>query len=565
MRNVCDGGEAILEALRRLGVDYIISSPGSEWAPVWEALVRQKVSGAKGPRYIDCWHETLAVDMALGYTMVTGRPQAVLLHAGPGLLQGAAAIQAAHSEEIPLLVMSGEALSYGEDPRRDPGAQWYRALNLTGGPDRLVEPIVKWSNKVTSAATLHESVVRGGEMAERSPRGAVYLNVPVETMLEDWTPPAAPRRVPRPPKVQPHPDEIEQAARRLIASRNPMVVTDRGGRDPAAFAALVDLAELLGMPVAEGPSCTYANFPKDHPLHAGFDLAPLLAGTDLALVIDSSAPWYPPSNRPKHASVIAISDNPLKTQMVFQALEAELYLEGDVASSLRMLIDRVGAVGIEPQRVAERQQRWAIHHRQLEEKLRAAEAKAMEAQGIEVAALCAALRRAMPADAVYIDETTTHRPGLQRHLPCHAPQSYFHLHAGLGQGLGYGLGVKLAARKRMVVILIGDGAFLYNPVIQSLAAANENDLPVLIVVLNNGKYQAMKNSHLQFYADGAAVAEDLFHGVPIKGPAYELLGAPFSCAGFKAERPGEVEQALRAARAAVESGQTAIVNLVMAR
>ena len=77
-----DGGEAILEAFRNLGVDYIISSPGSEWAPVWDALARQKVNGTAGPTYINCWHETLAMDMALGYTRVTGKMQAVLLHAG---------------------------------------------------------------------------------------------------------------------------------------------------------------------------------------------------------------------------------------------------------------------------------------------------------------------------------------------------------------------------------------------------------------------------------------------------------------------------------------------------
>jgi acetolactate synthase-1/2/3 large subunit len=72
-----DGGEAILEAFRRLGIDYVISSPGSEWAPVWEAFARQKVDGLAGPTYIDCWHETLAVDMAIGYSRVTGRLQSV--------------------------------------------------------------------------------------------------------------------------------------------------------------------------------------------------------------------------------------------------------------------------------------------------------------------------------------------------------------------------------------------------------------------------------------------------------------------------------------------------------
>ena len=82
MKNYVDGGEAILEAFRKLKIDYILSSPGSEWSPVGEALVRQETGNREGPAYIDCWHETLAVNMATGYTLMTGRPQAVLVHAG---------------------------------------------------------------------------------------------------------------------------------------------------------------------------------------------------------------------------------------------------------------------------------------------------------------------------------------------------------------------------------------------------------------------------------------------------------------------------------------------------
>ena len=89
MKNYMDGGEAIMQGFRALGVDYIMSSPGSEWGSVWEALARQKVTNSPGPEYLSCWHETLAADMAIGYTMVTGKMQVVMLHAGVGLGEGA--------------------------------------------------------------------------------------------------------------------------------------------------------------------------------------------------------------------------------------------------------------------------------------------------------------------------------------------------------------------------------------------------------------------------------------------------------------------------------------------
>lgn len=62
MKNVQDGGEAIVQGFRSLGIDYIMASPGSEWSPVWEALADQQASNRPGPTFLSCAHETLAVD-----------------------------------------------------------------------------------------------------------------------------------------------------------------------------------------------------------------------------------------------------------------------------------------------------------------------------------------------------------------------------------------------------------------------------------------------------------------------------------------------------------------------
>src|SRR3954468_15726596 len=162
LKNTADGGEAILEALRSLKVDYVISSPGSEWPSFWEALARQKKDATPGPTYLDCGHETIAVSMATGYTRVTGRMQAVMLHAGAGLMQGCMAIAGARAMETPMLVMSGESQGYGEGAF-DPGPQWYRNLNVVGGPQRLLEPVVKLALQPPSVEMLYPSVVRAGE------------------------------------------------------------------------------------------------------------------------------------------------------------------------------------------------------------------------------------------------------------------------------------------------------------------------------------------------------------------------------------------------------------------
>ncbi|HEX7967210.1 MAG TPA: thiamine pyrophosphate-binding protein, partial [Stellaceae bacterium] len=318
MKNELDGGEAILEAFRNLHVDYVIASPGSEWPPMWEALARQKIAGLSGPAYMDCGHETLAVGVAAGYTQITGRMQAVLLHAGAGLLQGAMGLQGARAHEIPMLVMSGESLSYGELADFDPGNQWYRNLGVVGGPQRLIDSVVKWANQAPSPETLYQSVVRAGEMAKRVPGGPVYLNVPVETMIQGWTPPKRLRDTPEPPKTQALAQDVEKVAALIAQSKCPVIIAESAGRDPAAFQALVALAELMAIPVIEGRAAAYANFPKSHPLHLGTNLAALHQETDLALLVESRVPWYPPSNVPPGAKIVAVSENPLKDHMVYQ-------------------------------------------------------------------------------------------------------------------------------------------------------------------------------------------------------------------------------------------------------
>ncbi|MEE8333446.1 MAG: thiamine pyrophosphate-binding protein, partial [Alphaproteobacteria bacterium] len=337
MRNQPDGGEGILEAIRNLDVDYVMSSPGSEWGPVWEALTRQQVEGRDGPTYIHCWHETLAVDLAIGYTAVTGKMQVVILHAGAGLLQGAMGVHAAQLSDTPMVVMSGESLSYGDDPDFDPGRQWFTSLSIVGGPQRLFEPIVKWANQATSPATLYEQVVRAGEMAQRRPAGPTYLNVPIEVMLDDWTPPAKLRKAPPAPIQRPTDGDIERVADLLRGAKNPVITTESAGATLEGYNALLDLAELGSIPVVEGMVALCGNFPKEHPLHQGYGMPPALQEADLVLVVQNRVPWYPPSACPTDAKIVVIDNDPHKGHMVYQSLQADAYLEGDVAETLRLL------------------------------------------------------------------------------------------------------------------------------------------------------------------------------------------------------------------------------------
>jgi len=559
-KNIQDGGEAILEALRSLKVDYVISSPGSEWPSFWEALARQKQSGASGPIYLDCGHETIAVTLAAGYTQVTGRMQAVLLHAGAGLLQGSMAIYGARAMETPMLVMSGESLGYGE-AEFDPGPQWYRNLNVVGGPQRLVEPVVKLALQSASVATLYQIVVRAGELAQRTPRGPTYLCVSMESMLEAWAKPERIGTAP-PPKSQPAPADIARVTTLLAKAQHPFILAENAGSDQATFDALIELAELLAIPVLDAPGASVSNFPKSHELYLGLDATPYLEEMDFALLVENEAPWYPPSNAPKKASIVAVGTSPLKDTLVYQVTGAEHYLEGDVALTLRLLTEALRNLKPDPAAIAARRARYKAQHDQLQQRLEAAETKAQSESSITVPLIARLLREAVP-DAIYVDETIVHARLIREHMICDGPFDFYRAPSGLGQGLGYALGIKLALPNRTAVVTIGDGTFLYNPVIPALAFADEHKLPLFILVFNNAKYAAMQYYHDKFYPSGTAMTAKDYYGVDLKGVKYEQAAAMVDGYSRRVETPAELKSALGEALESIAAGKSAIINMIM--
>ena len=564
MRNYMDGGEAIVEAFRRLDIDYVMASPGSEWGSVWEAFARQDEDKSEGPEYLSCAHETLAVNLAVGYTVMTGRMQAVMLHTGVGLLQGSMGIDTANRQGVPMVVVSGESLTYSEQEGFEPGPQWHGVLSVVGGPAGLVDRITKWSQSISSPHTLHEQLIRAGEMAQRSPAGPVYMSVPIETMMHDWTPPQNSRAVPPAVKPVPPASDIEAVADMLLAAKNPAIVAESIGRDPDGYAATVELSELLAIPVSECRWIDFTNFPKDHPMYQGMGEPDYLHDCDVVLTLRARAPWTPPSAKPANAKIVNIDETPFRPHMVHQSLQADVFLEGDAVATLQSLIAVLRDRGVDEAAVAARREKWSAAHDTYSGELKALEDEALAKETITPTGLCATLGDVLPDDAVYIDETITHRPIIVRHLAFKGPQAFYTAATGgLGQGLGLALGTKLARPDRLVVSVIGDGSFMYNPITQSLALSQHEDLPILILVVNNSGYSAMAREHRRYYPDGVAAEKDLFYGRMITDLDYAELVRPFAGFGERVEDPARLPGALEEALAATRAGRTAILNVIV--
>ncbi|MFD4604580.1 thiamine pyrophosphate-dependent enzyme [Streptomyces sp. NPDC058464] len=559
-----DGGDAVVSAFNAAGADYVFCSSGSEWAPVWEALARRHRDGEPAPRYLDLTHETVAVGMATGYGLIERRPQGVLLHAAPGLLQGSMAVHGALLAGVPMVVASSESTTYGDAPGHDPGGQWYRNLSIVGGPHGIAQPFTKWSTEAASVHTLPVMITRAAELAWRAPAGPAYLNIPLEILLEEWDGREAKPVVP-PGSTHSSPEEVDPVAQLIREAANPVIVTETAGREAGGFEALVAFAEAWNIPVVEPDSAVCGNFPRTHPLHAGSDIGPWMDEADLILLVNCRAPFYPPSRRPSQAKIVVIDEVPQRPHVVYQVLFADRYLEGNVANTLRQLTKR--AKDLDERAVEVRRAAQEERHAAERSAIAAAEAKAAEAKGVDPVLVAATLRTLLHGqDAIVVDETITHSRVVKRHVQTADPDSYFYVQGGLGQGIAVALGVKLAARERPVVLTIGDGAFTYNPVIPSYDASNAYELPLLIVVFNNRVYKSMNLNHRRFYPDGAAAETGEWLGTDLhRLPRLAGFAEPFGMHTETVDTSEALAPALERALKAVAEGTTAVVDVLVTR
>ena len=538
------GAQALLAALGAMGVERIFASPGSDWAPLWEALAnRPEVA----PQYVSSRHEETALGMAIGYAKATGKLPAVVLHTTVGAQHGSMLMRSALHERIPMVVLAGESITFGEPPAPKVGRQWLRLLTDVGGPARLMEHCVKQSLALNAAALLPKTVQRACQLAAAAPRGPVFISIPTEYLMQEIAAelaPAAFARLPQPPSAA-----IAELAQALSAAKNPVIVTEEVGRDPAAVRALVSVAEALGAPVLEGWQPYYVNFPRTHPLYGGViaeEVHPLLKESDLIFLVESVLPWHPPSAL-QSVKVAVLAEDPLRLNLPYWGFRTDIVLQGDAGPALALLA----------QQLPKRNTASTFQRPRRE--------VSQPSGAINSAWVAHELNAVMPADAIVVDETITHRPDLLRLLDRLQPGSYFEAsYGGLGGGLGLALGVKNAHPSRPVVMTIGDGAFHYNPVVASFGAAQELGLPILVVLFNNAGYLSQKMDVSMYYPKGEAAKAGRVVGTRIAPPPdYAALARAFGGSGERVTKPSEVRSALERGFAAVADGRLALLDVVL--
>jgi acetolactate synthase-1/2/3 large subunit len=561
---------AFLEALAEAGVSYIFANLGSDHPGLIEALAQVKAAGRKDefPRLIVCPHETVALSAAHAYATVTRRPQAVFVHVDSGTQNLGGAVSNAMRGRVPVLIFAGAApfTIGGELPgSRNEFIHWIQDV-----PDQrgILRGYVKYDNEIRTGRNVKPLVHRALQVARTEPAGPVSLVGPREVMeepVEPYTvnpaeyPPAAPAGLAA--------DVTAEIANALAAARNPLIVTSYLGRNPDAVPALVELAELLAIPVLESAAFC-VNFPGDHHLHAGYQFTttaqnPLLAAADVILVLDSDVPWIPATSRPgPDAAIYVVDIDPVKASLPMWHVPARRIAGADskvaVEQISRFVRDHVLIdVGVEVRRAEAEDTSRA----------RRAELDALEQPEpgmITPRYLTACVRKLLAgADALVLTEAITNYQVVAEHLRASRPGSLIGSGgSSLGWSGGGAVGAKLAAPERVVVSLVGDGSFLFGVPSSAQWVARRYGTPTLTVIYDNRGWAAPRFSTLQVHPDGAAARADDFH-VSFE-PEADLAGvaqAAGGAYGVRVSDPGELPRVLKDALAVVQGGRSAVVSV----
>jgi acetolactate synthase-1/2/3 large subunit len=497
-------GGALLARLKVVGVDYIFANSGTDFPPIIEGLAEAAAKDIALPRAVVIPHEHAAMGMAHGYYLATGRAQAVMAHTNVGLANCAIGAINAATEHVPMLLFSGRT------PTLEQGRLGARTVPIGWGQEMrdqtaLVRETTKWDYELRFPEQALEVVDRAYAVACSTPRGPVYVSLPREVLCGPCPSDTLhePSRM-APVSFGPTSAALEQAAAWLADARNPVIVAQRGAGSAEAFARLAELADAWGIPVVQYWAVQLA-CATDHPMSVGSNPEPWLGDADVVLVLDCLAPWSPAVHGPAPGcKVIQAGQDPLYSRFPVRNFQADLSLAGDTADIILGL-----ARAMQPHLASrsaacrDRRARVAVASETIRETARRAAERGGEGEQMTKAWVGMCLSRAIEGrDATVLSELGCPLDAMTLRTP---GSWYQEPHSGgLGWSFPCALGMQLAQPDRLVIATMGDGSYMFANPVACHQIAEALSLPVLVLVLNNREWGAVRNSVLGTYPDGYA-------------------------------------------------------------
>ncbi|MEU6267635.1 benzoylformate decarboxylase [Saccharopolyspora shandongensis] len=518
-----DVRQATYDLLRSHDLTTIFGNPGSNELPFLAGMPADF-------RYVLGLHEGAVLAMADGYALARGGSALVNLHAAAGTGNALGPLTNSVYSHSPLIITAGQQV-------RSTIGQEVMLANVDAAT--LPKPLVKWSCEPACAQDVPRSISHAIHIANLPAKGPVYVSVP----YDDWSqeaPPEARHLLERTTGTAGSLSAAQLAdlAGALDAAESPVLVLGpevdaQNGNDDA-----VRLADRLGVPVWIAPSASRCPFPTRHRSFRGVLPAAVqgvtnaLAGHDLILVAGAPVFRYhqfvPGEYLPAGARLIQLTGDP------GEAARAPMgqALVGDVKDALARLAGAVTA-GRRPELPP------------LPEHPPAPSG----GDRLHPAELFAVLRENAPADAVYVKESTATAADFWAQMDLSGQGSYFFpASGGLGFGLPAAVGAQLAHDDRQVIGLIGDGSANYG--ITALWTAAQYEIPVIIVILKNGTYGA-----LRWFSKVLDAGET--PGMDVPGIDFVQIAGGYGVAATSVRTRAEFADALAAA---LRSGKPAVIE-----
>jgi acetolactate synthase-1/2/3 large subunit len=495
-------GAALFGKLKALGVDYVFTNSGTDFPPIIEGYAAAKAAGHDLPQPIIAPHEHAAVSMAHGYYQISGQAQAVMLHTNVGLSNGVTGAINAWCDQIPMILMSGRT------PTLERGRFGARTVPIGWGQEMfdqtaLIRETTKWDYELRFPEQIAEVLDRAWAIANSTPKGPVYLSLPREVLCQPGPTEGmdAPSTM-APVQIAADPGALERAAAALAQAKAPLIIAQRGAGSAQAFAQLSAFTQDFAIPLAHYWSNQLA-IPIAHPMQIGADPEPWLSQADVVLVIDSLAPWFPEtSSPPADATVIQLGPDPLFSRTPVRNFRADITLGGATEQTLPALINRVRELSENAPDMSHRRESISVLSQSIKDKsLSNALAGNTSPMTKDWVAHC--------LGQVIQDRKATvfHELGCPlQPLKLSQHNSYFQEphSGGLGWGFPAALGAQLADPDRLVFATMGDGSYMFSNPTACHFIAEANNLPVIILVLNNEEWGAVRASVEGLYPDGSA-------------------------------------------------------------
>jgi benzoylformate decarboxylase len=513
--------QATFELLRAFGIRKVFGNPGSTELPFlsdWPGDID----------YVLGLQEASVVGMADGYAQATRNAGFVNLHSAAGVGNALGNIFTAYRNQTPLVIVAGQqARSI---------LPWQPFL-FAERASEFPRPYVKFAVEPARAEDVPAAIARAYYVAMQPPCGPAFVSVPAD----DWTRPAQAieaRSITR--ELSPDPDAIRGLADALAASKHPAFVVGPGVDRAEAVGLMVRLAEKTRAAVWVSPFSARCSFPETHSQFMGFlhaspgQLSEALRGHDLVIVIGAPVFTFHVEGEPAifdgATSLFQITDDPDAAAVTPSGTS----IIATMKPALAALLELTGE-----------SKRTLPKGRTLPPAPRASDP-------IRAEFLLHSLGLAMPDDAVLVEEAPSHRPALQAFMPMRGQDSFYTMSSGgLGHSLPAAVGIALARSSIRTVCLIGDGSAMYS--IQALWTAAQRQLPLTVVIINNGGYGAMRS-----FSQVMQVRD--VPGLDMPGVDFVKIAEGMGCAAVRVTKSSELAGALQ--RGLVHKGTSVIEVMV---